>query len=105
MQAVPDAQRHYTGDGVKPRLRVTVFSDYICPFCYVGDARLNKLREGTSWTWTCAFSRFIRTTPPKASRWKSWDIHRSGGGAVPTETLYRAAENILGEVSDEEGEA
>lgn len=26
-------------------LRVTVFSDYICPFCYVGDARLDKLRQ------------------------------------------------------------
>lgn len=26
-------------------LRVTVFSDYICPFCYVGDARLGKLRQ------------------------------------------------------------
>lgn len=32
--------------GAKPRLSVTVFSDYICPFCYVGDARLDKLREG-----------------------------------------------------------
>lgn len=29
----------------KPELRVTVFSDYICPFCYIGDARLNRLRE------------------------------------------------------------
>ena len=26
-------------------LQVTVFSDYICPFCYVGDARLDKLRQ------------------------------------------------------------
>lgn len=24
----------------KPCLRVTVFSDYICPFCYIGDRRL-----------------------------------------------------------------
>jgi predicted DsbA family dithiol-disulfide isomerase len=29
----------------KPELKVTVFSDYICPFCYVGDARLKRLRE------------------------------------------------------------
>lgn len=29
----------------RPELRVTAFSDYICPFCYVGDARLNRLRE------------------------------------------------------------
>ena len=24
---------------------VTVFSDYICPFCYIGDLRLNRLRR------------------------------------------------------------
>ncbi len=29
----------------KPELKITVFSDYICPFCYIGDARLNRLRE------------------------------------------------------------
>ena len=29
----------------KPTLKVTVFSDYICPFCYVGAARLERLRE------------------------------------------------------------
>lgn len=28
----------------KPELKITVFSDYICPFCYVGDARLRHLR-------------------------------------------------------------
>ncbi|HHJ16105.1 MAG TPA: hypothetical protein ENJ80_05340 [Gammaproteobacteria bacterium] len=29
----------------RPELKVTVFSDYICPFCYVGDAHLNHLRD------------------------------------------------------------
>ena len=29
----------------KPVLLVTVFSDYICPFCYIGDLRLDRLRE------------------------------------------------------------
>lgn len=29
----------------KPQLKVTVFSDYICPYCYIGDLRLNRLRE------------------------------------------------------------
>jgi len=28
-----------------PELRVTVFSDYICPFCYVGSERLEQLRD------------------------------------------------------------
>lgn len=30
---------------VKPTLNVTVFSDYICPFCYIGYLRLEKLRD------------------------------------------------------------
>ena len=43
---MPDRQADADGNGDRPRLKVTVFSDYICPFCYVGDARLDKLREG-----------------------------------------------------------
>lgn len=29
----------------KPTLLASVFSDYICPFCYIGDLRLARLRE------------------------------------------------------------
>lgn len=29
----------------KPQLKVSVFSDYICPFCYVGSLRLLRLNE------------------------------------------------------------
>ena len=43
---MPEARDHPTTDSPKPRLSVTVFSDYICPFCYVGDARLDQLRSG-----------------------------------------------------------
>ena len=32
-------------ESVKPELLATVFTDYICPFCYVGDVRLDRLRE------------------------------------------------------------
>jgi predicted DsbA family dithiol-disulfide isomerase len=28
-----------------PELKVTVFSDYICPFCYIGHHRLKRLRD------------------------------------------------------------
>jgi predicted DsbA family dithiol-disulfide isomerase len=28
-----------------PELKVTVFSDYICPFCYIGHHRLMRLRD------------------------------------------------------------
>jgi len=30
---------------VNEAVKVTIFSDYICPFCYIGDARLDKLRK------------------------------------------------------------
>lgn len=32
-------------DAAKPELLVTVFSDYICPFCYIGHARLARLAD------------------------------------------------------------
>jgi predicted DsbA family dithiol-disulfide isomerase len=43
---MPERHEHESRTSDKPRLNVTVFSDYICPFCYVGDARLDKLRDG-----------------------------------------------------------
>lgn len=49
---------------MKPELKVTVFSDYICPFCYVGDVRLGRLREHfdlkTSW---CFLEIHPQTSP------------------------------------------
>ncbi|MDH5425323.1 MAG: DsbA family protein [Gammaproteobacteria bacterium] len=29
----------------KPELKISVFSDYICPFCYIGHHRLQQLRQ------------------------------------------------------------
>ncbi|MCK5360284.1 MAG: DsbA family protein [Gammaproteobacteria bacterium] len=29
----------------KPQLRLTLFTDYICPFCYIGDLRLQRLQQ------------------------------------------------------------
>jgi predicted DsbA family dithiol-disulfide isomerase len=31
-------------ENARPELLATVFSDYICPFCYIGDLRLERLR-------------------------------------------------------------
>lgn len=30
---------------IQPELKITVFSDYICPFCYVGHHRLMRLKD------------------------------------------------------------
>ena len=32
-------------DSSKPELKISVFSDYICPFCYIGSRRLLRLRQ------------------------------------------------------------
>jgi len=32
-------------DKEKTQLRLTLFTDYICPFCYIGDLRLQHLRK------------------------------------------------------------
>lgn len=32
-------------DQQKPQLRVTLFTDYICPFCFIGDLRLQHLQN------------------------------------------------------------
>ena len=62
---MPDTQEHDGGNGGKPRLKVTVFSDYICPFCYVGDARLDKLREGYELDVDWCFFEIHPDNPPE----------------------------------------
>jgi predicted DsbA family dithiol-disulfide isomerase len=49
----------------KPRLGVTVFTDYICPFCYVGDARLDKLRESYELDIDWCFFEIHPDNPPE----------------------------------------
>lgn len=49
----------------KPILLATVFSDYICPFCYVGDARLNHLRDEYELRINWCFLEIHPDTPPQ----------------------------------------
>ncbi|MGA7800459.1 MAG: DsbA family protein [Gammaproteobacteria bacterium] len=48
----------------KPQLRATVFSDYVCPFCYVGDVRLNRLRADYDLRVNWCFVEIHPETPP-----------------------------------------
>ena len=54
----------------KPQLLVTVFSDYICPFCYVGNSRLNKLRDAYDLK---VYWRFIEIHPETPEEGQSVD--------------------------------
>ena len=49
----------------RPILMATVFTDYICPFCYVGDVRLARLREDYDLRINWCFLEIHPETPPE----------------------------------------
>lgn len=49
----------------KQHLKVTVFTDYVCPFCYVGDARLDRLRESYDLDVDWCFFEIHPDNPPE----------------------------------------
>jgi len=50
--------------GNKPKLSVSVYSDYICPFCYIGDRRLARLAEHYDLSVDWRFLEIHPDTPP-----------------------------------------
>lgn len=49
----------------KPKKRITVFSDYICPFCFIGELRLAKLAKGVEFDIDWRFMEIHPDTPPE----------------------------------------
>jgi predicted DsbA family dithiol-disulfide isomerase len=47
----------------KPNKRITVFSDYICPFCYIGELRLAKIAKGAMFDIDWRFMEIHPDTP------------------------------------------
>jgi len=77
----------------KPELKVTVFSDYICPFCYVGDARLNHLRADYELKVNWCFLEIHPETSPEGEPVASLDY--------PSETWQRMMD-VLQDMAEEE---
>ncbi|MFQ5643098.1 MAG: DsbA family protein [Thiogranum sp.] len=77
----------------KPELKVTVFSDYICPFCYVGDARLDRLRKDYELKVNWCFLEIHPETSPEGEPVASLDY--------PSETWQRMMAT-LGVMAEEE---
>lgn len=50
--------------GEKPKVSVSVFSDYICPFCYIGDRRLARLADHYDLAVDWHFLEIHPDTPP-----------------------------------------
>ena len=49
----------------RPRLDITIYTDYVCPFCYVGDRRIRKLSEQFDTTLTWRPIEIHPETPPE----------------------------------------
>ena len=78
----------------KPELLVTAFSDYVCPFCYIGSRRLLRLNEEFD----------LRVN------WCAVEIHpETPAGGMPLERLgYQPAQwagmmEALGQMAEDEG--
>lgn len=78
----------------KPLLLATVFSDYICPFCFVGDARLRRLRADYDLKINWCFLEIHPETPAAGM-----PIDRLGYPAPQ----WRRMMDTLGELAAEEG--
>jgi predicted DsbA family dithiol-disulfide isomerase len=78
----------------KPVLLATVFSDYICPFCYVADVRLDRLRETYTLKVNWCFLEIHPETPVEGM-----ETNRLG---YPS-SQWRAMMNTLDELAREDG--
>ncbi|MDT8388142.1 MAG: DsbA family protein [Thiogranum sp.] len=79
---------------IKPLLKVTVFSDYICPYCYIGWLRLEKLRNHYDLRVNWCMTEIHADNPPE--------------GRPPTELGYSSEQwgrmvSDLDELAAEEG--
>ncbi len=55
-------------------INVTVYSDYVCPYCYIGAARVQQLQQ--------------EYDPPLA--WKSFELHpEAPAGGIPSSMFYQ----------------
>lgn len=79
---------------IKPELRVTVFSDYICPFCYIGDARISRLREDYDLKVNWCFLEIHPETPAEG-----WSLEELG---YENNQLRRMMDSLR-EMAGEEG--
>jgi predicted DsbA family dithiol-disulfide isomerase len=61
----------------KPEVRITLFTDYICPFCYIGDLRLQRLREDYSVLVNFRFLEIHPETPATGMQVEALDYDES----------------------------
>ena len=81
-------------DNHKPQLRVTLFTDYICPFCYIGDIRLQHLQKDYEVLVNFRFIEIHPDTPQQGTTVDSLDY---------SEEQWQGMMDGLVEMAQEEG--
>lgn len=79
-------------DDIKPMLRVTVFSDYICPYCYLGWLRLERLRSDFDLRVNWCMTEIHADNPPEGRPPTELGYSDEQWGRMTTELDVLAAE-------------
>ena len=87
----------------KPELKVTVFSDYICPFCYIGDARLNRLRTRFELKVNWCFLEIHPETPPEGRPVRELGYDPQFGARPVKRVIQREVQDRLADLKDDNG--
>jgi predicted DsbA family dithiol-disulfide isomerase len=77
---------------MKPELRVSVISDYICPFCYIGHKRLEKLRDDYELKIQWCFVEIHPETPQQGQ-----PVEHLGYSATHWQTLMQNLQKLAAE--------
>jgi predicted DsbA family dithiol-disulfide isomerase len=61
-------------DSNRPELKITVFSDFICPFCYIGHRRVERLRDAYDLKINWRFLEIHPETPAGGGKFDDYGI-------------------------------
>jgi len=78
----------------KPELKISILSDYICPFCFIGHLRLNALREIYDLKINWCFIEIHPETPSEGHSVKMLNY---------SDKVWDELTNNLNQLADEEG--
>lgn len=76
----------------KPALHLTLFTDYICPFCYIGDLRLRHLEEFYQVLVNFRFIEIHPETPHTGASTRSLDYSEEQWGGMMDALLVMAGD-------------
>lgn len=76
----------------RPQVRLTLFTDYVCPFCFIGDLRLQQLRENYDVLVNFRFIEIHPETPTQGTTIDSLDYSDEQWQGMMDGLLEMAAE-------------